>query len=92
MNLNLLIYVNLFLIFVSIVSTQQLQWILLSDGSSMDTPEARRDAALGFDLTFLILFGGRTQKGTPLQDCYSFNLQTGSFLRNTRNLFDITFI
>jgi hypothetical protein len=43
----------------------------------MDTPMARRDAALGFDQTFLILFGGRTQTGMPLQDCYSFNILTG---------------
>jgi hypothetical protein len=74
---NLLIYLPIFLIFISTTYTQQLQWLLLSDGSSMDTPIARRDAALGFDQTFLILFGGRTHTGTPLQDCYSFNILTG---------------
>jgi hypothetical protein len=74
---NILIYVAIFLICVSTAYTQQLQWILLTDGSSMDTPIARRDAAMGFDQTFLILFGGRTQSGMPLQDCYSFNILTG---------------
>jgi hypothetical protein len=74
---NILIYLPIFLIFVSTTNAQQLQWILLTDGSSMDTPMARRDAALGFDQTFLILFGGRTHTGMPLQDCYSFNILTG---------------
>jgi hypothetical protein len=77
MNSNILIYLAIFLIFVSTTYTQQLQWILLTDGTSVDTPIARRDAALGFDQTFLILFGGRTQTGMPLQDCYAFNLLTG---------------
>ncbi|CAF4896812.1 unnamed protein product [Rotaria sp. Silwood1] len=75
----ILIYFTIFLIFVSTTYTQQLQWILLSDGSSTDTPEARRDAALGFDQAFLILYGGRTQTGTPQQDTYSFNLLTGQW-------------
>ncbi len=76
----------IFLIFVSTTYAQQLQWILLSDGSSMDTPIARRDAAMGFDQTFLILFGGRTQNGMPLQDCYSFNILTGIRSSNYSNL------
>ena len=74
---NILIYLLIFLIFVSTSYTQQFQWILLTDGTSVDTPIARRDAALGFDQTFLILFGGRTQTGMPLQDCYSFNILNG---------------
>jgi hypothetical protein len=74
---NILIYLSICLICVSTAYAQQFQWILLSDGSSMDTPMARRDAAMGFDQTFLILFGGRTQTGMPLQDCYSFNILTG---------------
>lgn len=73
----ILIYFLNFLIFISIINAQQFQWVLLSDGTSMDTPIARRDAALGFDLTFLILYGGRTQAGMPLQDTYAFNLLTG---------------
>jgi hypothetical protein len=44
----------------------------------MDTPSPRRDAAFGFDQSYLILFGGRTQTGLPLQDCYSFNLDSGT--------------
>ncbi|CAF0900929.1 unnamed protein product [Rotaria sordida] len=71
------IYFPIFLIFVSTTYTQPLQWILLSDGASTDTPEVRRDAALGFDNGFLILYGGRGQTGIPIQDCYSFNLVTG---------------
>lgn len=71
------IYVYIFLIFVSTINAQPLQWILLSDGTSTDTPEPRRDAALGFDQAFLILYGGRTQTGLPLQDSHSFNLLTG---------------
>ncbi len=80
MNPNILIYFLIFLLFVSTTHAQQFQWILLTDGSSMDTPIARRDAALGFDQTFLILFGGRTQTGMPLQDCYAFNTFTGFLL------------
>ncbi|CAF1484802.1 unnamed protein product, partial [Adineta steineri] len=79
MFLNILAYLFIFLIFISTTYTQQFQWILLSDGSSMDTPDPRRDAALGFDQTFLILYGGRTETGMPLQDCYSFNVLTGQW-------------
>jgi hypothetical protein len=71
------------LVLVIIASTghsQQLQWVLLTDGTSMDTPTPRRDAALGFDQSFLILFGGRGQNGFPLQDTYSFNTLTGKFI------------
>ena len=71
-------HLPIFLLLLTIVHAQQFQWILLTDGTSMDTPEARRDAALGFDQTFLILYGGRTQTGTPTQDSYAFNLQTGT--------------
>jgi hypothetical protein len=74
---NILIYLSIFLILISTTDAQQFQWILLTDGTSMDTPMARRDAALGFDQTFLILFGGRTQSGMPLQDSYAFNILTG---------------
>lgn len=77
MDRNILIYFSIFLIFASTTYAQQFQWILLSDGSSMDTPIARRDAALGFDQTFLILYGGRTHTGMPLQDTYAFNILTG---------------
>ncbi|CAF3914644.1 unnamed protein product [Rotaria magnacalcarata] len=75
----ILVYVSIFLIFVSTTNTQQLEWILLSDGTSTDTPQARRDAALGFDQTFLLLYGGRTQTGIPLQDSYSFNILSGQW-------------
>jgi hypothetical protein len=78
MNPNIQIYhLPIFLILILTTYAQQFQWILLTDGTSMDTPMARRDAALGFDQTFLILFGGRTQTGMPLQDCYAFNILTG---------------
>ncbi|UJR33542.1 hypothetical protein I4U23_020984 [Adineta vaga] len=79
MFLDILKYLPFFLIFLTTVRTQQFQWFLLTDGTSMDTPVARRDAALGFDQTFLILYGGRTQTGVPLQDCYAFNLLTGQW-------------
>ena len=75
---NISLYLCSFLIFVSTIYTQQLQWILLSDGASMDTPTARRDAALGFDQTYLILYGGRAKIGMPLQDSHVFNLLTGN--------------
>jgi hypothetical protein len=77
MSPNILISLSILLTFISTTYTQQFQWILLSDGSSMDTPTARRDVALGFDQSYLILYGGRIQTGQPLQDCYSFNLNTG---------------
>lgn len=77
MRLNRLIQSLLALILSITVQSQQLQWVLLSEGTSMDTPSPRRDAALGFDQTFLLLFGGRGQNGMPLQDTYSFNLLTG---------------
>ncbi|CAF0727358.1 unnamed protein product [Adineta ricciae] len=72
-------HLPIFLLLLTTVHAQQFQWILLTDGTSMDTPEARRDAALGFDQTFLILYGGRTQTGRPTQDSYAFNLQTGQW-------------
>ena len=65
------------LLLSSTIHAQQLQWVLLSEGTSMDTPLARRDAALGFDGNFLLLYGGRGQNGKPLQDTYSFNILTG---------------
>ncbi|CAF4668930.1 unnamed protein product, partial [Rotaria socialis] len=68
------IFLHFFLISILSINCQQLQWILLSDGSSGDTPMPRRDAALGFDSTFLILYGGRDQSGMPLQDTYAFNV------------------
>ena len=71
------IYLHLFLIFVSSVNSQQMQWVLLSDGSAGDAPMPRRDAALGFDSSFLILFGGRDQSGMPRQDTYAFNILQG---------------
>ena len=77
MESNQLIQSLLTLIFLVAVQSQQLQWILLSEGTSMDTPSPRRDAALGYDQTFLLLFGGRGQNGVPLQDTYSFNLMNG---------------
>lgn len=51
-----------------------MQWVLLSDGSDMEGPMARRDAAMGFDSTFLVIYGGRDQSGMPLQDSYGFNV------------------
>jgi hypothetical protein len=74
----ILIYLLISLLFIATINTQQLQWILLTDGSSMDTPTERRDAALGYDQRFLILFGGRGQNGNPLQDSHSFNILTGT--------------
>jgi hypothetical protein len=72
------IFFLLLLISISSLNCQQLQWILLSDGSSGDTPMPRRDAALGFDPSqFLILFGGRDQSGMPRQDGYAFNILQG---------------
>jgi hypothetical protein len=71
------IYLHLFLISISSINSQQLQWILLSDGSAGDAPMARRDAAMGFDSTFLILYGGRDQSGMPRQDTYAFNILQG---------------
>ncbi|CAF0779763.1 unnamed protein product [Didymodactylos carnosus] len=58
---------------------QGLQWILLTDGTSGDTPAARRDAAMGYDSTFLIVFGGRGLTGLPLQDTSAFNLIQGGW-------------
>lgn len=74
---NILIYLSIFLVSLSSIYAQQLEWVLLSDGSSMDTPEPRRDAALGFDQSFLILYGGRGQDGEPKDDSRSFNILTG---------------
>jgi hypothetical protein len=71
------IYLHLFLIFISSINSQQLQWILLNDGSAGDAPMPRRDAALGFDNAFLILYGGRDQAGMPRQDTYAFNIPQG---------------
>lgn len=71
------IFLYCFLLCFLSISSQQLQWILLSDGSSGDTPMPRRDAAFGFDNTFLILYGGRDQSGMPLQDTYAFNVLQG---------------
>ncbi len=71
------IYLHLFLLSISSINSQQLQWILLSDGSSGDSPIPRRDAALGFDTSFLILYGGRDQSGMPRQDSYAFNILQG---------------
>lgn len=77
--LKLSIYLHLFLISILSINCQQLQWILLSDGSAGDAPMARRDAALGFDSSFLILYGGRDQSGMPRQDSYAFNILQGIF-------------
>ena len=74
---NILIYLAIFLISLSSIYTQQLEWVLLTDGSSMDTPDPRRDAALGFDQSFLILYGGRGNDGEPMDDSRSFNVLTG---------------
>ncbi len=71
------VYLHLFLICISSINSQQLQWILLSDGSGGDAPMPRSDAALGFDSSFLILFGGRDQSGMPRQDTYAFNILQG---------------
>ncbi|CAF2845073.1 unnamed protein product [Rotaria sp. Silwood2] len=73
----LTIFLYCFLLTILSINSQQLQWILLSDGSSGDTPMPRRDAALGFDSTFLILYGGRDQSGMPRQDSYAFNILQG---------------
>lgn len=62
---------------LSLANCQQLQWYLVSDGSGFDSPPARRDAALGFDMSFLILYGGRDGAGMPLQDSYAFNTIIG---------------
>ena len=74
-NLSILLLGSVLLL--AAVHCQQLQWIALSDGSGMDSPMPRRDAAMGFDSTFLILFGGRDQSGMPLQDTYAFNTLQG---------------
>jgi len=73
----MLIYFHLFSLLFSSIYAQQMQWILLSDGSVGDAPMPRRDAALGFDSTFLILYGGRDQSGMPHQDTYAFNILQG---------------
>ncbi len=77
--LHLSIYLHLLFISILSINCQQLQWILLSDGSMGDGPMPRRDAALGFDSTFLMLFGGRDQSGMPRQDSYAFNILQGRF-------------
>lgn len=69
------------LLYISTIQCQQMQWILLSDGSGMDSPMPRRDAALGFDSQYLILYGGRDQAGMPLQDSYAFNVAIGKRTR-----------
>lgn len=74
---NLSIYLYLFLISISFIDCQQLQWILLKSENSGDSPPARRDAALGFDSTFLVLYGGRDQSGMPRDDSYAFNIMQG---------------
>lgn len=75
---NILIDLIIFFVSLSAIYTQQLEWVLLTDGSSMDTPEPRRDAALGFDQSFLILYGGRGNDGEPMDDSRSFNILTGT--------------
>jgi hypothetical protein len=65
------------LLSISSINSQQLQWTLLSDGSSGDTPMARRDAALGYDSIYLIVYGGRDQSGMPRQDAWGFNILLG---------------
>ena len=82
---NLSIYLLLFLVLS--IDAQQLQWILLSDGSAGDAPMPRRDAAMGFDSSFLIVYGGRDQSGMPRQDTYAFNILQGWFDLITRTLF-----
>ena len=74
---NRCVYIVLICTLGVLVDGQQLQWVLLSEGTSIDTPTPRSDAALGFDQNYLILYGGRGQNGKPLQDSYSFNTQTG---------------
>ncbi|CAF1647177.1 unnamed protein product [Adineta ricciae] len=55
-----------------------MQWILLSDGQvGGNVPSPRRDAALGFDSSFLILYGGRDQSGMPAQEIFTFNILQG---------------
>jgi hypothetical protein len=66
-----------FLLSISSIHGQQFQWVLLADGNGMDGPMPRRDAALGFDSSFLVLFGGRDQAGMPMQDSYAFNVLIG---------------
>ena len=73
----LLTIVYYLLISISLIYSQQMQWILLSDGLSGDTPTPRRDAALGYDSIYLILYGGRDQWGMPHQDSYVFNTFQG---------------
>ena len=74
---NLSMYLYLFLISISLIDCQQLQWILLKSENSGDSPPPRRDAALGFDSTFLVLYGGRDQSGMPRDDSYAFNIMQG---------------
>lgn len=71
------IHLHLFLISISLIHCQQLQWILLKAENSGDSPPPRRDAALGFDTTFLVLYGGRDQSGMPRDDAYAFNILQG---------------
>ena len=74
------IYIQFFLLFIISIHSQQLQWILLSDGQiGGNVPSPRRDAALGFDSSFLILYGGRDQSGMPTQDTFTFNILQGRF-------------
>lgn len=73
------IAIHFLLISISLIHCQQLQWTLLKAEGSGDSPMARRDAALGFDSTFLVLYGGRGQSGMPLDDAYSFNILQGLF-------------
>jgi len=77
--IKLSIFFHVFLLSISLINSQQLQWILLSDGSGPDSPPPRWDAALGFDSSFLILYGGRDQSGMPRQDTYAFNILQGIY-------------
>ena len=74
LKLSLLLLYSLF----TSIECQQLQWYLITDGADINAPMARRDAALGYDSQFLILYGGRDQAGMPAQDSYAFNLLIGS--------------
>ncbi|UJR13698.1 hypothetical protein I4U23_000709 [Adineta vaga] len=80
--MKLLIFIHFFLLFIISIHSQQFQWTLLSDGQiGGDVPTPRRDAALGFDSSFLILYGGRDQSGMPNQDTFAFNILQGYWER-----------
>ncbi|CAF1010142.1 unnamed protein product [Adineta steineri] len=77
----LTLFLHLFFLSFVLINCQQLQWTLLSEVPSGDGPTPRRNAAMGFDSSFLILYGGRDQSGMPTQDTFAFNILQGYWER-----------